>query len=84
MDLSTTYMGLKLFEEQVKHEARELDYYLHSGTERYAESVTYFPDPGDFPRGPEEYPKHIAQAKQAVDIPIIASLNGISAGGWTR
>ena len=72
-----------LFEEQIEHDVRELDYYLEYGTERFAESLTYFPDPGDFPRGPEKYLKHIAEAKRAVDVPIIASLNGISAGGWT-
>jgi len=116
MDLSTTYMGLKLasplvasaspltmdldslrrledagagaavlaslFEEQIAHEARELEHYLHYGTERFPESITYFPAAGEYRTGPEDYLEHIARARQAVDIPIIASLNGVSEGGW--
>lgn len=71
-----------LFEEQIEHEARELDYYLEHGTERFAESLSYFPDHEQYSHGAEEYLKHIATLKQAVDIPVIASLNGVSAGGW--
>ncbi|MHC4981914.1 MAG: dihydroorotate dehydrogenase-like protein [Planctomycetota bacterium] len=71
-----------LFEEQIEHEASELDHYLQYGTERFAESLSYFPEPAEFHLGPEEYLDHIAKAKQAVDIPIIASLNGVSTGGW--
>ena len=71
-----------LFEEQIEHEARELDYYFHQGAERFAESITYFPEEDDFKLGPEEYLKHIEQAKAATDMPVIASLNGISVGGW--
>ncbi len=73
-----------LFEEQIEHEARELEYYFQHGAERFAESLTYFPRTGEFITGPEEYLEHIRKAKAAVDIPIIASLNGISAGGWTE
>ena len=72
-----------LFEEQIQHEAAELEHYLHYGTERFAESLTYFPQVGEFRLGPEEYLEHVARAKQAVDIPVIASLNGISPRGWT-
>lgn len=71
-----------LFEEQLEHDARELDHYLHYGTERFAESLTYFPDKGDYKLGPEEYLEYIVRAKSAVNIPIIASLNGVSEGGW--
>jgi len=71
-----------LFEEQIEHEARELDYYLQYGADRFAESLTYFPQQEDYPLGPEEYLDHVSRAKQAVDLPVIASLNGISAGGW--
>ena len=117
MDLSTTYMGLKLknplvpsagpltadvssikqlaehgaaavvlhslFEEQIRHEADELEYMTTQGTESFAESLTYFPQVSDYKLGPEEYLEHIRQAKQAVDIPVIASLNGMTVGGWT-
>jgi len=72
-----------LFEEQVEHEARELEYYYKYGADRFAESLSYFPEIEDFKTGPQEYLEHIRQAKQAVDIPIIGSLNGISSGGWT-
>ena len=57
---------------------------MAQGTESFAEALTYFPEPEAFNLGPEEYLKHIAQAKKAVRIPIIASLNGSSAGGWTN
>jgi dihydroorotate dehydrogenase (fumarate) len=72
-----------LFEEQLRHEAAELDYHLEHGTESYAEALSYFPEPKEFRLGPEEYLEHIAKAKKAVQIPIIASLNGTSPGGWT-
>jgi dihydroorotate dehydrogenase (fumarate) len=71
-----------LFEEQITLESQELDRYLTQGTESYAESLSYFPDLGDYRIGPEEYLEHVSQAKDAVDIPIIGSLNGVSTGGW--
>jgi dihydroorotate dehydrogenase (fumarate) len=117
MDLTTTYMGLRLknplvpsagpltaevgsiraledagaaavvlhslFEEQLTHEAAELEHHLEQGTESFAESLSYFPQVDEFKLGPEEYLSHIAKAKQAVDIPVIASLNGATVGGWT-
>jgi dihydroorotate dehydrogenase (fumarate) len=116
MDLSTTYMRMKLanplvvsaspmsmdldslrkmedsgaaavvlgslFEEQVSHEAGELEFYLQYGADRWAESLTYFPRQQDYKLGPEEYLDHIAAAKKALGIPLIASLNGLSGGGW--
>jgi dihydroorotate dehydrogenase (fumarate) len=118
MDLSTTYLGLKLknpvvaaaspltadldflkrledtgaaaavlhslFEEQLAHEAAELDHLTRQGTESFAESLSYFPEPEDFRLGPEEYLEHIRRAKAALGIPVIASLNGTTAGGWTK
>jgi dihydroorotate dehydrogenase (fumarate) len=117
MDLTTTYLGLKLrtplvpsasplsqeldnlkrmedagaaaimlhslFEEQLTHERLELHHSLTQGTESFAEALTYFPEPEIFHFGPEAYLNHIRRAKEAVDIPIIASLNGVSLGGWT-
>jgi dihydroorotate dehydrogenase (fumarate) len=117
MDLSTTYLGLKLrsplvpsaspiseeidnikrmedagasavvlyslFEEQIRFERYELHWHLTHGTESYPEALTYFPEPEEFSVGPEEYLKHIGKAKQAVGIPIIASLNGSTLSGWT-
>lgn len=71
-----------LFEEQISHESKELDHFLTQGTESYAEALSYFPDSDVYDFGPEEYLNHIQKCKEAVDIPIIASLNGVSAGGW--
>ena len=116
MDLSTTYLGLKLnnpivpsagplsytldgmkrledagaaaivmyslFEEQIAHEASELQHYLSYGTESFAESLTYFPDVQQYNLGPEEYVELVHKAKQSLRIPLIGSLNGISVGGW--
>jgi dihydroorotate dehydrogenase (fumarate) len=73
-----------LFEEQLRLESLELDRHLSAGTESFAESLTYFPQPGEFRLGPEGYLEHIRKAKEAVDIPVIASLNGASVGGWTK
>ena len=72
-----------LFEEQIEHDAEELEHYLHYGADRFAESLSFFPDVGEYRLGPDEYLKHITQAKEAVDIPIVASLNGVSDRGWT-
>src|SRR5664279_4023252 len=73
-----------LFEEQPRQDRAELDHHMEHGTESFAEALTYFPEPKEFRLGPEEYLKHIADAKKAVRIPVIASLNGSSPGGWTK
>jgi len=73
-----------LFEEQLRQDRLELAQNLEQGTNSFAESLTYFPEPEEFRLGPEEYLKHIAKAKAACKMPIIASLNGSSAGGWTQ
>ena len=72
-----------LFEEQLRQDRLELNRNLQQGTESFAEALTYFPDAEEYRLGPEEYLNHIAAAKKATRIPIIASLNGSSAGGWT-
>lgn len=118
MDLSTTYLGLKLrtplvpsasplseeidniklmedsgasavvlyslFEEQLRRDRLELAEHLDHGTNSFAEALTYFPEPDEFKLGPEEYLEHIRKAKAAVKIPVIASLNGSTTGGWTE
>jgi len=73
-----------LFEEQILIESNSLDRYLSSGAESYAEAVTYFPDLHNYNIGPDGYLEHIRKVKQAVDIPVIGSLNGVSTGGWIR
>ncbi len=118
MDLTTTYMGLKLknplvasasplsksvdmvkkledagtsavvvyslFEEQIMHEQNELDHYTSYGTESFAEALNYFPESSEYNLAPEQYLKHISNLKSAVNIPVIGSLNGVSAGGWLK
>src|SRR5579863_8583798 len=73
-----------LFEEQLRQEEADLDYHLSAGTDSFAESLTYFPQPSEFHTGPDGYLEHIRKAKSAVKIPIIASLNGSTLGGWTK
>jgi dihydroorotate dehydrogenase (fumarate) len=73
-----------LFEEQLVLDRYELHHHLTEGTESFAEALTYFPEPAEFHLGPEGYLEHIRKAKAAVEIPIIASLNGTSLGGWTK
>ena len=73
-----------LFEEQIRLEQHELHYHTTHGTESYAESLSYFPDMDEYKMGPEEYLNHIRKAKETVKIPIIASLNGSTIGGWTE
>ena len=118
MDLSTTYLGLKLknpivpsasplshsidnmkrledagasaivmyslFEEQITHEAAELEHYLSYGKETFAEALTYFPEPQEYNLGPDEYVNLLRKAKESLQIPVIGSLNGISTGGWIK
>ncbi|HEV3196928.1 MAG TPA: dihydroorotate dehydrogenase-like protein [Bryobacteraceae bacterium] len=117
IDLSTTYLGLKLknplvassspmcedvdnirriedsgagavvlhslFEEQIEHESDELDRFMTESSGS-AESVTHFPELTHRVMGPDGYLAHIVKCKQAVRIPVIASLNGTTQGGWLR
>ncbi len=73
-----------LFEEQINVESLELNRWLENQTETYAESLRYLPDLENYNHGPEAYLDHLARAKKCVSIPVIASLNGSSLGGWTR
>jgi len=118
MDLSTTYLGLRLknplvpsasplshtldsmkrledagaaaivmyslFEEQIIHETAELNYYLNYGSESFFEARSYFPDVHDYNLGPEEYVELMRKAKKSLGIPVIGSLNGVTAGGWVQ
>lgn len=73
-----------LFEEQIKHHELQVDSILESFTDSFAEARSFFPSLDDYNTGPESYLRLIEQAKEALDIPVIASLNGVSIGGWTR
>lgn len=72
-----------LFEEQIGFDSYYVDYHLTQGIDSYAESISYFPDMQSYNVGPEGYLNLIRRAKESVEIPIIASLNGASVGGWT-
>jgi dihydroorotate dehydrogenase (fumarate) len=116
MDLSTTYMGLKLnhpvvasasplsstvdgikqledagaaavvmfslFEEQIRQENAAFEHLIASGTESFAESLSYFPAVDDYHVGTESYLDILQRAAEATAIPIIASLNGVTDEGW--
>lgn len=71
-----------LFEEQIEGESHILDHYLNFGVESFAEALDYFPEMEDYRTDADDYLSLIQQAKAAVDIPIIGSLNGASTGGW--
>jgi len=71
-----------LFEEQLRQESFELEHHLNEGTNSFAEAASFFPQPDEFRLGPEGYLNHIRRAKNAVSVPIIASLNCTSVGGW--
>jgi dihydroorotate dehydrogenase (fumarate) len=72
-----------LFEEQIRYERFELHWSMNQGTESYPESLNFFPEPANLLLGPENYLKHIQRAKDTLSIPVIASLNGCTPGGWT-
>lgn len=71
-----------LFEEEIEGESHLLDHYLNFGTDSTAEALSYFPDLSRYNVGPDAYIRLLQNAKAAVDVPIIGSLNGVSTGGW--
>ena len=73
-----------LFEEQIERESASLNWFLDQGSEAHAEATTYFPDMTDYNLGPEGYLEHVREATSLLRIPVIASLNGHTRGGWRR
>jgi dihydroorotate dehydrogenase (fumarate) len=73
-----------LFEEQLELESASVDHDLARGSQSFAEALTYFPDLNTYNLGPDRYLELIRRAKERVDIPVIASLNGVTTGGWTE
>lgn len=71
-----------LFEEQIGLERDELEHVLSRGAQSLADASVYFPAQLDYTRSPDDYVEHVRKAKETVDIPVIASMNGISKGGW--
>lgn len=73
-----------LFEEQIEHDELEFNRLFEYQTESFAEALTHFPSLQEYNTGPRDYLQHVEEAKQAVAIPVIGSLNGASSGGWIR
>jgi len=71
-----------IFEEQLRMEAAALDHYTSAGNDIYAESTSFFPHVEEYNVNPNRYLDLIHRASQAVDIPIIGSLNGMTNEGW--
>jgi dihydroorotate dehydrogenase (fumarate) len=71
-----------LFEEQIRHENAMAEQRLSAGTESFGESLSYFPDVADHEVGPDSYLELVQRAVEDCDVPIIASLNGITSEGW--
>ncbi|MDD8017043.1 MAG: dihydroorotate dehydrogenase-like protein [Bacteroidota bacterium] len=71
-----------IFEEQIRHETKELYHHLTYHAESYAEATSYFPSVDEYHSGPDEYLEHIRKLKESVAIPIIGSINGVTDGGW--
>jgi dihydroorotate dehydrogenase (fumarate) len=118
MDLSTTYLGLKLphplipgaspladelddvkrledagapvivlrslFEEQLAHEQLSAQSGIDAHENAFAEALSYFPSSDEFRFGPESYIEHLVRVKRAVGIPVVASINGTTPGGWVE
>jgi dihydroorotate dehydrogenase (fumarate) len=73
-----------LFEEQLELESATVDLDQARGSDSFAESLSFFPNMQTYNLGPDRYLELIRRAKERVDIPVIASLNGVTAGGWTE
>ena len=73
-----------LFEEQIEHEEAEIQALYEFQTESFAESLTHFPELDTYNTGPDQYLQHVEDAKNALSIPVIGSLNAGSDGGWVR
>ena len=72
-----------LFEEELRRQAAQDAALAQAGTESFAESLSYFPEGAAAEPGPRQYLSLLERAAAAVDVPVIASLNGVTTGGWT-
>ncbi len=73
-----------LFEEQISNESAALEAFTEAFEDSNAEATSYFPETAEYTHGPEEYLAHLARLKSRLSIPVIASLNGRTPGGWVR
>lgn len=71
-----------LFEEQLTNEGMTAMNSLEAPSHSFAEALSYFPDPEGFVLGPDEYLEHLRRIKEAVSVPVVASINGTTPGGW--
>ena len=72
-----------LFEEQIEHDEVQMHGALEMGADSYAEALSYLPTFEEYNTGTDAYLRHVEDTKKELAIPVIASLNGISLGGWT-
>lgn len=73
-----------LFEEQITREQLNTIHNMEIHAESFAEALSYFPQPDEYHLGPEEYLEQIRKIRAAVKVPVIASLNGVTAAGWLK
>jgi len=73
-----------IFEEQLTLESNALDADLQRGTESFSEATSFFPAYDTFRQGQDSYLELVRKAKKAASIPVLASLNGASIGGWVN
>jgi dihydroorotate dehydrogenase (fumarate) len=73
-----------LFEEQIEHEQVDLHELLEHRTHSFGEALTWFPELDDYATGPDAYLEHLREARRTLSVPVLASLNGVSPGGWLR
>lgn len=71
-----------LFEEQVTRSQVDLDHFMSRDADSFSEASSFFPELSTYNLGPDSYLEHVAKAKAAVNVPIIASLNGVTDSGW--
>lgn len=71
-----------LFEEQIIQESLKLQRDLERGAEEFAEAMSYLPDYGQYSIGPDTYVENVKKTKDALGIPVLGSLNGVTSGGW--
>jgi dihydroorotate dehydrogenase (fumarate) len=71
-----------LFEEQIEQKATGRIHHMDPQDRQFATVVSYFPEPDQYALGPDEYLEHLRKIKGAVQIPVMASLNGVTPGGW--
>lgn len=74
-----------LFEEEINHEIHQIDHFLHINSHSHAEALSYLPSEVDFENlQADHYLEEIRRVKESVSVPVIASLNGVSEGGWVK